>query len=253
MISISVKAPVKSFYMLKEPLEIGGCTVSNEKEQIMISTNAEAEDKATAREIALEKIGKAILSWSLSTNEFLDFNESNATIEVKKGGATKSVSFTVHVLRTQDQLKPETKEEMRNIVKLLKNADNYGIKCAEYYTRGIATKGWHSEAVLNFYKACELIYDKILAEASEEDVARRFNKQKEEVAMKEKMLLMCEKLGISGALKVKALSLPRIRSTKDVSHARLHETQPTKETLKDFMQVAKEVALKYLKSTANAD
>ena len=137
------------------------------------------------------------------------------------------------------------------LARALKDADNYGIKCAEYYERGIATKVWHSEAVLNFYKVCELIYDKIFVEASEEEVMRRFSKQKEKVTMKEKMVLMCEKLDITGELKEKALSLPRIRSTKDVGHARLHEAQPAREILNDSIQVAKEVVLKYLKLNAN--
>jgi hypothetical protein len=186
----------------------------------------------------------------LATDEFLDFDETNITV-VSDGIHSQSVSFTIHALPVLNVLKSETEEEIMRAVQLLKNTDDYGIKCSEYYERGIATRSWHSESCLNFYKVCELIYEKILAETSEEAIIEKFNKVRETVTSKEKMVLMCESLGLIGELKEKALSLPKIRSTMDVGHARLNETPPTKEILDDFMIVAKTVVILYLKSTAN--
>lgn len=249
MFSMNVKAPIKSSYLLKEPLEIGGCVISREKERMTVSTTVKAENEKSGKKIALDRIRKAILSWSLATEEFLDFDETNITV-VSDSEHSQSVSFTIHTLPGLTVLKSETEEEILKTCQLLKNTDDYGIKCSEYYERGIATRSWHSEAALNFYKVCELIYEKILAEASEEAIVQRFNKTKEKITMKEKMVLLCESIGLTGELKENALSLPKIRSMMDVGHARLNETPPTKEILDDFMRVAKTVVILYLKSTS---
>jgi hypothetical protein len=242
MISVEVKAPLNSFYVLKEPLEIAGCTISTEKGNMMISTTVEAEAQHTAQNYAEKKMRKAILCWSLSTNEFPDFDPE----KMKVVGA---VSFTFGA-GLASYLKPEMEEELKSTTQLLENADNYGIKCAEYYERGIATRGWLNEAFLNFYKACELIYKKFWKEAETDELRAKFRKSKKRITMNEKMLFMCNKLAITGELLEKASKMTNIRNKQDVGHAELNETL-TKENLDDCMLVAKAVVLRYLTSTAN--
>jgi hypothetical protein len=83
--------------------------------------------------------------------------------------------------------------------------------------------------------------EKILANVSEEEIIKVLDRLNG-ISMAEKMLLMCEKLGINDDLKVKALSLPKIRS-RYAGHARLSEPSFNGQVLNDFMQVARKVVL----------
>ena len=177
------------------------------------------------------------------------------------------------------------KMEIERIAQLLENADSFGNKCADYYERAIATRKWRSEAVLNFYKACELIFEKIFSDTSEEEITKKFKKPKaiknnvkmliandihrkimagspeeeilnsldklEGIPMRDKMLLMCEKLKISEAVIRKALSLPRVRS-EIAGHARLNEPPITEDVFNDFMLVAKTVLVRYLSQASTS-
>jgi hypothetical protein len=267
---ISVKAYVKlnSYINLAEPFEIAGCRISTDGNMI-ISTTAEAEHLYAAKICAIEKIRKAIRLWTIATGESLEFDPRQVVVE---GEFTMGMSVAA-------PFKPEMKREVERIAELLENADSYGNKCADYYERAIATRKWRSEAILNFFKACELIFDKIFSDASEEEITKKFKKPKtitnskrmlianeihskimagsteeeilssldklEGIPMRDKMLFMCEKLEISEAVTGKALSLPKVRS-ESAGHARLNEPTITEDVFNDFMLVAKSVLVRYL-------
>ena len=267
---ISVKAFVKlnSYINLAEPLVIAGCTMSTDGNMI-ISTTAEAEHLYAAKDYAIEKILKAVRLWTIATGESLEFDPRKVKVQ---GEFTFSAPIAA-------PFKPEMKREIERIAELLENADSYGNKCADYYERAIATRKWRSEAILNFYKACELIFEKIFSDTSEEEIIKKFKKPKaitnnqkmlianeihrkimtgspeeeilsilgklQRIPMRDKMLLMCEKLKISEVVTRKALSLPNVRS-ESAGHATLHERTITEEVFKDFMLVAKTVLVRYL-------
>jgi len=249
MRSWCVKGPIKTFYVLKEPFKIGDCIIERENGKMVISVDVEAEDEGQAKTIALEKIRKALLSWSLTTNEFLDFDdflsdivETTPSREIR----TMIKAYKVDALLVVNRLKPQEKEEIENAHELLKKSDECAIKAAEYYQKGLTLRAWPHDAFLNFYKVCELIFEKYYTEADAQELTDKFQKPKAEITTKEKMRYMCEEIGVERGLWDKIGKIVDIRSTQDVAHAKLSEVEISKEDLTACMKMAKQVILNYL-------
>jgi len=249
MRSWHVKGPIKTFYVPEEPFKIGDCIIERENGKVVISVDVEAKDEDEAKTIALEKIKKACLSWSLTTNEFLHFDDFlSEIVETTPSGPRFIMTSIAGAFTILSHLKPYNKDEIEIIHKLLEKSDDYAIKSAEYYQKGLALRAWRQDAFLNFYKACELIFNKYYSAADAQELADKFQKPKAEITTKEKMEYMCEKLGVERELWDKIEEIVSIRSTQDVAHAKLSEGEINKEDLTACMKIAKQVILNYLRN-----
>ncbi len=247
MIIYEIEGPIETLHILKDPLKIGNCSIIQKDGKMWIHSIGESDDKLKAKEIALKRIRKACLCWSLIFNNQLIFNESNSRSSIieqhdKLIVKRQGLSMIISDAAISCEVKPEEINSLLALSKVFENADEYSLKAANYFERGLASKSKPDHSFLNFYKASELISNKLFKENIAEKT-KKSNKPKQKITATEKMIYMCEVLGIDNSIVNKLVDI-RNRGF-DVGHAQVRIVQVEKEDLNNCMNLTKEVILKY--------
>jgi hypothetical protein len=253
MILCDITAPIETYYILKEPFNVGDATILQNNGKMFISATGRGNGKGEARNDALDKIRKACLSWSLRMNESLRFDDFlTKEIYTENGQRIGLASFSMNALLVKDTLNEVEISDIKHFSDTLKNSDEYGLKAATYFERALIISPYKNEAFLNFYKVSELIAQHI-TEPAESVLKKWFRKLRDVVKMrrrittKEKMIRMCEILKIDTSLSSKTGHLVDVRNRYDVGHARLAEIEVSIHDFNDCRNLALEVILSYLR------